>query len=67
MSLIRYEVDFSQLNPDEKVLAEKVIDNVTFNGLFYDQGFKRAEFYIEKGSDISSLDLPAGCHPRQIS
>lgn len=66
MSLIHYEVDFSQLNPDDKAFAEKMIDSVAFNSLFYDQGFNRAEFFIEKDLDISSLDLPAGCHLRQI-
>lgn len=66
MSLLRYEVDFSQLSSDERAFAENLLDNISYNSLIWKQNFQSAEFFVEDGTDIKSLDLPASCHIRKI-
>ena len=66
MSLIHYEVDFSQLTPDERSAAEEALDNFSYNSLLFKPGFQVAQFFADEKSDISSVKLPPACRPRRI-
>lgn len=60
MSLRQYEIDFSHLSQDEKAALIDRIENVSFNGLHWKQGFQSAVFCIEE-NNISFLNVPSGC------
>lgn len=61
MSLLQYEIDFSPLSLDEKTALSERIENFSFNGLHWKQGFQAAVFFVEKDFDISCLNVPAEC------
>lgn len=61
MSLHQYEIDFSSLSLDEKTILIDRIENVSFNGLLWKQGFQSANFFVEDSFDISSLNVPVCC------
>lgn len=61
MSLRQYEIDFSPLSLDEKTALLERIENFSFNGLHWNQGFQSAVFFVEENFDISCLNVPAEC------
>lgn len=62
MSLYQYEIDFSPLSLDEKTALSEHIEDFSFNGLHWKQGFQSAVFFVEENFDISCLNVPACCH-----
>ena len=40
--LHQYHIDFSQLSPDEKAALSDRIDNISFTGIQWEQGFNLA-------------------------
>lgn len=61
MSLHQYEVDFSPLSLDEKNTLTDRIENYSFNGLHWKQGFQSAIFFVDEKFDVSFLNVPACC------
>ncbi len=61
MALHQYEVNFSSLSLDEKNTLVDRIENFSFNGLHWKQGFQSAVFFVDEKFDISFLDVPANC------
>ena len=55
------KIDFSPLSLDEKAALSERIENISFNGLHWKQGFQSAIFFVEEDFDISCLNVPAGC------
>ena len=45
--LHQYHIDFSQLSPDEKAALSDRIDNISFTGIQWEQGFQSGTFFIE--------------------
>lgn len=66
MRLIHYEVDFSQLTPDERSDAEEALDKFSYCGLAFKPGFKVAQFFADERSDINFVELPPACRPYRI-
>lgn len=66
MSLHQYEIDFSPLSLDEKNALSERIENISFNGLHWKQGFQSAVFLVEENFDVSYLNVPACCHLARI-
>ncbi len=62
MSLHQYEIDFSQLTPDEKNDLMKRIEPIAFNGLHWYPGFQSAIFSLEREEDLKFLKIPEKCH-----
>ena len=43
--LHQYHIDFSQLSPDEKAALSDRIDNISFTGIQWEQGFQSGNFF----------------------
>ena len=52
--LHQYHIDFSQLSPDEKAALSDRIDNISFTGIQWEQGFQSGTFFIEENFAIFS-------------
>lgn len=66
MSLHKYKVDFSSLNPDERANLINRIEAMSFNSLFWYSGFQSATFFIEEALNPDSLKIPNECHLTRI-
>lgn len=64
--LHQYHIDFSQLSPDEKAALSDRIDNISFTGIQWEQGFQSGTFFIEGNFDLGFLKIPDCCHLSRI-
>lgn len=64
--LHQYHIDFSQLSPDEKAALSDRIDNISFTGIQWEQGFQSGAFFIEENFDLGFLKIPDCCHLSRI-
>lgn len=66
MALHQYEVCFSSLSADKRADLIERIENFSFNGLHWKQGFQSAVFFIDETSDVSFLNVPAACRLTRV-
>lgn len=66
MALHQYEIDFSPLSSDERTDLIERIENFSFNGLHWKQGFQSAVFFIDETSNVSFLNIPAVCRLTRV-
>ena len=64
--LHQYHIDFSQLSPDEKAALSDRIDNISFTGIQWEQGFQSGTFFIEEYFVLGCLKIPDCCHLSRI-
>lgn len=67
MSLRQYEIDFSSLSPDERKSVMHKINQISYNGFHWKQGFQSAVFSVETDRGIDFLNIPEECHLTRIS
>ena len=66
MSLHKYVVDLSKLNPDEKSNLMDEIEPISFNGLFYNPSTQIGEFFVYENFDVSLLNIPDSCNLTRV-
>ena len=62
MSLIRYQLDYSSLSPDEVKALITRIDSHSYMGFDANPVEKIGQFFIEDTLDVSICQIPASCH-----
>lgn len=66
MSLIRYQLDYSSLSPDEAEALIKRIDRYSYTGFEANSDKKIGQFFIKDTDDISIYQIPLSCHLTRV-
>ena len=67
MSLHEYRVDLSSLSADERASLLSRLEELTYNGVHWNDSFQSCVFFIEDGDNIDNLKIPSACRLTRLS